>query len=354
MMRRDDQGETPHVLVGDIGGTKTDLALYSLAGDSAAPLARERFSSTAYDCVEAIVHTFLAQSGLPATYACFAVAGPVNAGRVTLTNLPWRLDETELRAALGLRAVWLVNDLLAVASAVPGLGTAELLTLNPGEPAPGGACAVIAPGTGLGEAFLTWEEDHYHAHPSEGGHATFGPADETQRQLAQYLGERFSHLSYERVCSGIGVPNIYAYFRDRGALPESPAVAAQLAATPEHEHARVIFAAASDPAHPCPLCAATLDTFVAILGSAAASLALTVLSTGGLYLTGGIATHIVPALMTPRFQHAFLNHGRFADLLARIPIYVITAADVGLRGAFRCALAQLWVHERTAALSAPA
>src|SRR5947208_2542885 len=202
----------PLLLAGDTGGTKTDLAIYSLDAGPRAPLAGGRLPSDQYPSLEALVRAFLDQKGARVDFACFAVAGPVIDGRARLTNLPWKLDEITLRDTLGLKRVWLMNDLLAIANGVPYLGPDDLLTLHPGTPAPGGSIAVIAPGTGLGEAFLTWDGTRYRAYPSEGGHCNFGPIDRTQVDLYLYLRERFGHVSYERVCSGIGMPNIYRFF----------------------------------------------------------------------------------------------------------------------------------------------
>ena len=174
-------------------------------------------------------------------------------GRAKLTNLPWVLEEAALARALGVKAVWLLNDLVATATAVPNLGAAEIVTLNAGKPVAGGTIAVIAPGTGLGEAFLTWNGGRYRAYASEGGHATFGPATPDEAALYLYVRERFGHVSYERVCSGIGMPNLYAFYRDRRHAAESPRIAAQLAEAPEHEQARVIIDGALEPMTPRPV-----------------------------------------------------------------------------------------------------
>src|SRR5262245_47186039 len=159
---------------------------------------------------------FLARTKLPVRHACFAVAGPVAGGRAKLTNLPWVLDEGDLRDAFRLRSVRLLNDLEATTHAVPFLRADDLHTLHEGAAAPGGALAVIAPGTGLGEAFLTWDGAAYRAHPSEGGHCDFAPLDPRQAGLLCFLQDRFAHVSYERVCSGLGIPYIYDYLRDSG------------------------------------------------------------------------------------------------------------------------------------------
>src|SRR4051794_26393116 len=172
---RAQKGVPEMLLAGDIGGTKTDLAVFSAEKGPRAPLAQARFHSADYPGLESMAREFLAQVHLPVSRACFGVAGPVVGGRARLTNLPWLLEETALREALNFQGARLLNDLEAIANAVPHLVPGDLHTLHAGPPASGGAIAVIAPGTGLGEAFLTWEGTEYHAHPSEGGHADFAP-----------------------------------------------------------------------------------------------------------------------------------------------------------------------------------
>ena len=317
------------LLAGDIGGTKTDLALYSAEGGPRKPLAQAEFHSASYPSLEALVKEFLAKVDQPVDRACFAVAGPVIAGHAKITNLLWQVDETTSRQELGLSSVRLLNDLEAIARAVPILTPDDVHTLNPGEPTPGGTIAVIAPGTGLGEAFLTWDGSGYRAHASEGGHADFAPSDPTQIELLQYLRERYEHVSYERVCSGIGIPNIYEYLRDSSFGRESPEFAELLGAGADRT--RLILDAALRPTAPCPLCIAALDIFIAVLGAEAGNLALKVLATGGVYLAGGIPLHVLAARDKGRVLEAFHRKGRFADLLADVPVHVIVcrAAIIG-------------------------
>lgn len=318
------------LLAGDIGGTKTALGVFSPDAGPRVPLAEASFSSTHYESLETLVREFLVQVNLPVDRASFGVAGPVVAGRARVTNLPWVIDEVRLREALHLSTVRLLNDLDAVAHAVPQLTAADLAILQEGEPASGGAIAVIAPGTGLGEAFLTWDGSRYRAHPSEGGHADFAPAGERELGLLRYLQTRFAHVSYERVCSGLGLPNIYAYLKTIGDREEPAWLAAQLAAA-EDPTPVIVDAALGDP--PCDLCADALAMFVSILGAEAGNLALKVLATGGVYVGGGIPPRILPALTGGRFLETFRNKGRFADLLARMPVHVILTPKIGLLGA---------------------
>ena len=311
------------LIAGDIGGTKTDLAIYSSEAGPHAPLAQTQVHSADYPSLQAMVSEFLVQSKISVDVASFDVAGPVIDGHVKTTNLPWVMDERSLAGDLKLKAVHLMNDLEAVARAVPVLRAADLVTINEGQPVQRGTIAIIAPGTGLGESFLTWDGSQYLAHSSEGGHSDFAPTDERQIRLLGYLLPRFGHVAVERVCSGIGVPNIYEFLRDEEKIPERPEVAQAIASA--KDHTKVIVDAVLDPRNPCELCRATIDVLVSILASEAGNLALKVLATGGVYLAGGVALHLLDALKDPQFVQTFIRKGRFKDLMSRIPIHVITA-----------------------------
>ncbi len=321
------------LLVADIGGTKTNLAIFSLEAGLRAPLAEATFPSTAYPSLEALVVEFLSQVSVKPERASFGVAGPVVAGQATVTNLPWVMDEVQLQTALGLSSVHLLNDLDAIAHAVPRLEPDDLCTLNEGRAAPGGTIAVIAPGTGLGEAFLTWDGTRYRAHASEGGHADFAPTNPLEIGLLRYLQQELEleHVSYERVCSGRGLPNIYTYLKDSGYAEEPAWLGEQLAVA--DDPTPVIVNAAVDGERPCELCAATLNTFVSILGAEMGNLALKVLATGGVYLGGGIPPRILPTLKHERVMQAFWRKGRMSDLLTHIPVFVILNPKVALLGA---------------------
>ncbi len=224
-----------------------------------APLAEATFASAQYPSLEALVQDFLEQADLTVNRASLGVAGPVVGGRAEITNLPWVIEETQLARVLGLSAAQLLSDLQAIACAVPWLAPDDLDMLNEGRPVPGGALAVVAPGTGLGEAFLTWDGSRYQAHASEGGHADFAPANPLEAGLLSYLQERFGHVSFERVCSGMGLPNIYAYLKDSGYADEPAWLAEQLAAA--SDPTPVIVNAALSDERPSQLCLATLDIF---------------------------------------------------------------------------------------------
>ncbi|WP_298980535.1 glucokinase [Caldilinea sp.] len=326
------------LLAGDIGGTKTQLAVFSLAEGPRRPVAEAIFPSAEYTDLADMVREFIARTNLPVEYACFDVAGPVIGGRAQLTNLPWIVDSAALAAELNLRRVWLLNDLQATAYAVPQLTPADLETLNKGEPAEYGAIAVIAPGTGLGEAFLVWTGSSYMAYASEGGHTDFGPNDEVEIELLRFLLKRYGHAGYERICSGIGIPNIYDFFRDSGRFPESPRIAQALATT--DDRTPIIVQAALDPVEPDPLCVAAMEMFVSVLGAEAGNLALKVLATGGVYLGGGIPPRILPLLRGERFMRAFTHKGRFSEMISRIPVHVVLT-QAALIGAARYGLERM-------------
>jgi glucokinase len=319
------------ILAGDIGGTKTNLALFAHDSGPHQPLAEATFVSRNYTSLEAVIEEFLAAHPTNIEGAAFGVAGPVVGGRASITNLPWVIEVESLRTTLSVARVALLNDLQSIANAVPILEDDDVAVLNAGAPVTGGAIGVIAPGTGLGEALLTWDGQRYHAYPSEGGHASFAPTNADEIALLSYLLERIGHVSYERVCSGIGIPNLYAYFRDQVYAGGNGTIAAQIAAA--SDPTPIIINTALDPAQPCPACSATLAQFVRILGAEAGNLALKVLATGGIYIGGGIPPRILDALRRPDFISAFCNKGRFGTLLATIPIKVILNPKTALFGA---------------------
>ena len=311
------------LLAGDIGGTKTLLALYTHDGGSRTPVVQAEFPSADYPGLDAIARAFLNDTGKTADYACFDVAGPVIGGRAHLTNLPWHLDEAALARELGLQGVTLLNDLHAVAYAVPQLEPADLVTLNPGTRNPTGAIAVVAPGTGLGEAFLVWDGSRHVACSSEGGHASFSPADDRGADLRAFLARQFGAVSWERVLSGPGIANIYDYLCEA----EPQRISAALAAKLKHvaDRTPLISEAGLADGADSSLAGTALAMFAAMLGEEAGNMALKVLATGGVYLAGGIPGHILPKLTSGAFMRGFTNKGRMADLLAEIPIHVVTA-----------------------------
>jgi glucokinase len=319
------------LLAGDIGGTKTNLAVFASVDALRTPVREATFPSAQYASLELLVRDFLAQGDYQIQKACFGVAGPVIAGKAKITNLPWIMDEGTLQQELGIPSVHLLNDLVATASGVPLLQADDLYTLNAGQPVKHGTLAVIAPGTGLGEAFLIWDGTHYRTSPSEGGHVDFAPKNAFEIELLRYMLTRSDHVSYELVCSGMGLPHIYRYLRDVALLDEPEQLAQQIADL--EDPTPLIVTSALDSKAPSPRCVATLETFVSILGAEAGNLMLKVLATGGIYLGGGIPPRILSFLHSDHFSNAFCHKGRFSDLLAAVPLHVITNPRLALLGA---------------------
>ena len=315
------------LLAGDIGATKTNLALY-MPDHGLTPQRQATFKGTEYPSLEAVVQEFLAEARVAVETAVFGVAGPVFDGQATVTNLPWVIREATLQQVLGLRKASLLNDLEATAYGVPHLSPADLFTLNDAPPR-SGTKAVIAPGTGLGEAVLFYHDGHYHVLASEGGHTDFGPTNLFEIELLRHLMGKFGHVSYERTCSGMGLPNIYSYLRENRYALEPPHVAEALhgAADPTPVIIQKAMAGESE------LCVAALNAFVSILGAEAGNLALKVMASGGIYLGGGIPPRILPKLKDGTFMAAFVNKGRFAKMLSQWPVYAILKADTALLGA---------------------
>lgn len=325
------------VLAGDVGGTKTTLAVFSSETGLASPLAEESFPSKDYSGLESVVREFLSRNNkIKIDRASFGVAGLVMNGRAKITNLPWVMDEKALTEAFGFSSVRLLNDLMACACAVPLLDTCDLYTLNTGITEPEGSIAIVAPGTGLGEAYLNWNKTDYQAFPSQGGHTDFAPTNEMEAGLLHYLQERINHVSYEQVCSGIGLSNIYHYLKDSGYAEEPDWLAEELSAS--GDIVPVIVETALDANHSCKLCQTTLNAFIHILGAEAGNMALKVMALGGVYLGGGIPPRIIPALQKGPFMDSFRRKGRMSELMERIPVHVIMNPRAALLGAARCGI----------------
>lgn len=320
------------ILAGDIGGTKTALGIYSPEKGIRNPLFQETFSSANYAGLEAIITEFCLKFDFEIEKAAFGVAGPVSAGKAKITNLPWVIDEEELKTALNTSSVKLLNDLEAIAWSVPSLEEQDIYVLNDqGDKTKSGTIAVIAPGTGLGEAFLVWNGSRYLAQASEGGHTDLAPTNELQIELLRYLMQKYEHVSYERVCSGIGMPNIYNFFKDIGRLEEPDWLAREMVNI--KDPTPLIVNTALNKEKDCPICAATLDMFIALLGAEAGNMALKILPSGGVYLGGGIPPRILPELQKGLLMECFLQKGRMSRLLLNMPVNVILKTDTALTGA---------------------
>ncbi len=247
------------------------------------------------------------------------------------------IDEKELSQALDLSSVRLLNDVQATAYYVPFLKRGETRVLNEGKPASEGTIAVIAPGTGLGEAFLTWNGSHYDSHASEGGHCDFAPVSASEAGLLEYLQQKFKHVSYEKVCSGPGLYDIFSYFHlEERVHSESCPVLKEVSKA--EDPAPLITDAALSKNPECVICVKTLDTFISILGAEAGNLALKVLATNGVYIGGGIPARILSALTDGRFMKSFLRKGRMSELVSRMPVKVILTPRAALLGSARYGL----------------
>jgi glucokinase len=316
------------VLAGDIGGTKTNLAVFSLRGEKLHAELQASFPSKRYSGLTPILKEFSGNQ-LTIEAACFGIAGPVVDGRVKTTNLPWIVDTEELRRTLKLAAVHLLNDLEAGAYGLFTLEDDEFFTLNEGRMRQTGNKALIAAGTGLGQAMLYDDGRHFRPLASEGGHGDFAPRDELEIELLRYLMGRFGHVSYERILSGPGLFNIYRFLKESRRM-EEPGWLAERFAAGDDPSAIVSKAALAKEAE---ICVKALDMFVSIYGAEAGNMALRAKSVRGLYVGGGIAPKILDKLKDGTFMRAFLDKGRYTDLLATMPVQVILNDKTALRGA---------------------
>jgi glucokinase len=325
-----------HVLAGDIGGTKTVLAVYAVEpGRDPVGVRQQAYASKAYAGLEQVVAEFLAAGGERVSAAAFGIAGPVVDDAVTTTNLPWRIEAAALSAALGGVRVRLMNDLETTAYGALVLPPAQVRTLTPGVGRPGNR-AVIAAGTGLGQAFLYWDGTRHHAAATEGGHVDFAPRDAREVGLLEYLRRQYPRVSYERVLSGPGLVNVFRFLTDDLGRPVAAEVSRRLA---DEDPAAVIGEAGVRGV--CATCVEALDMFAAIYGAQAGNLALTVMAIGGVYVGGGIVTKILPALARGGFLTAFTAKGRYAAFMTDIPVHVLLDPGTALVGAAHAARALL-------------
>jgi glucokinase len=321
---------TPSVLVGDVGGTTTKLAL--LDEKLAAQVIR-RYASREHDSLNHIVREFLSSRAQTVTHACFAIAGPVREGSVRTTNLPWVVEAADLARLIGVTDVLLINDIEAVGHGVGVLDESAFVTVHRGAGPTCGNAAVIAAGTGLGEAGLYWDGARHRPFASEGGHASFAPRDDLEMELLQFLVAEYGHVSWERVLSGPGLFNVYRFLRDSGRFDE-PQWLAELIGQ-EDAAASIAQCALEGGA---PICEHSLELFVSLYGAEAGNLTLKMMAVGGVYIAGGIAPKILDWLKRPSFRRAFVAKGRMQPLLETIPVRVVVSDRVGLLGAARAVL----------------
>ena len=317
-------------LAGDIGGTKTNLAVYAYEGDPERLVVKKVASFPSKDSSLAeIIRKFLCDEFPEVRRACFGVAGPVKGGVVQVTNLPWIVDAAALQAELHLQQVSLLNDLEANAYGINTLQPNELLQLNPSaDTRQVGNRALISAGTGLGEAGMVWDGLTHRPFASEGGHSSFAPNDSIGDELLCFLRQDHGHVSWERVLSGMGMKNLYRFFRHRAGTPEPEWLAAELK---DGDLGAVVTKAGL--AGKDPVCLDTLDCFTRNYGAEAGNLALKMLSLGGVYIGGGIAPKILPKMQSPIFLDAFYHKGRLSPVLQSMPIYVILNDKTALQGA---------------------
>lgn len=327
------------IIAGDIGGTKTNIALFETDGRELGRIvAEDSYPSAHFDSLEAILEKFISGHHAPKlTHACFGVAGPVVGGHAHITNLEWLVNEESLAAALELERVRLINDLEATAYGIGELHPSNIFTLNEGMPGAKGHRALIAAGTGLGMTGIYWDGERYHPLPGEGGHVDFAPRNEQEAKLLMYLKEKLDgHVSYERVLSGMGLLNIYSFLRDCKYAEEPVWLAEELAGGGD-EAAAISQAALS---HKSELASQTLSMFAEIYGAMAGNLALIFKPFGGLYVGGGIAPKILEKLADGTFMRTYRDKGRMSWIVESVPVRVILDDKTALYGAARHALYQ--------------
>lgn len=323
------------ILAGDIGGTNTRIALFDHDAGKL-KLARERvYSSRDHKSLDEIVGLFLDEAATRAATACFGIAGPVLNGMANVSNLAWVVDAGKLARERSIENVWLINDLEAHAHGINDLDPGDLITLNPGKPGPGNA-ALIAAGTGLGEAGMFWDGTQHRAFAGEGGHADFAPSNDLERDLHGYLMKKFGHVSCERVLSGPGIKNIYDFLRDSKTEQEPQWLKDELDRAPDP----AVLISQYGLEGKAAICDRTLDVFANAYGAEAGNLALRILAVNGVFVSGGIAGKTLARIKGSLFMGAFVAKGRMRPMLESVPVKVIVNPHIGLLGAARYALKQ--------------
>jgi len=317
--------ESIQLLAADIGGTKTNIALCRADSEGVTILEQKRYVSIDHPSLTDIVHDFT-RGTLPRRL-CAAVAGPVVDGKSKLTNLPWVLDSAAMSKDLQI-PVSFINDLEATAYGLAGLDPDELATLQVGDPSVKGNMAIIAPGTGLGEAGLFWDGTRYHPFATEGGHTDFAPRTAKDVELFYALQQMFGHVSWERVVSGMGIKNIFHCLSSKRREPIPGWLSERMKA---EDPAAVISHAALK--HEDLICAETMELFVRYFATEASCLVLKLMATGGLFLAGGIPPKILPLLQTDNWTNNFDNNGRMHELSDKVPVHVVLNDKMALMGA---------------------
>ncbi len=323
------------ILAGDIGGTSTRLAYFERRNDHLTSVAEHTYRSREHDTLQSAVMKFITEQNIRVQVACFGIAGPIRDRKVETPNLPWNIDATVLERELGIAHVSLINDLEANAYGLSELSDEDFATLAAGSGDSVGNRAVISAGTGLGEAGLYWDGKSHRPFPCEGGHCDFAPTTDLQIEMLQFLAKKFNgHVSMERVLSGPGLFNVYAFLRDTGKGKEESWLAEEMKVRDPSACVSTYGLLGKSP-----LCEQALDLFVEIYGAEAGNLALKLMALGGVYLGGGIAPKILAKLQHPRFMDAFKNKGRLGKLLDQIPVRVILNDKTALLGSAHVAIA---------------
>ena len=313
------------VLAGDIGGTKTRLAIIEVDGTHLNTVREVSYPSRDFATLDALLDDFL--KGAAPAHAAFGVAGPVQGRTVPVTNLPWVIEADVMQQRFGFVSCSLLNDLEATACGLPALADADTLTLQDGDPDASGNMAIIAAGTGLGEAGLYWDGNRHHPYATEGGHTSFSPQNDLEMELLRYLQGLYGHVSWERVVSGMGLLDLHDFLRGYRKVAVPQWLEDEMR---ESDAAAAISNAALGGED--DLCIETLEIFVQLYGAEAGNLALKSMSRGGLYVGGGIAPKILPLLQRETFIRAFLRKGRMRPLLEAMPVRVILNDRVALYG----------------------
>jgi glucokinase len=322
-----------HILAGDIRGTKSHKAHFNVVGGKLSLAREQRYPSTGYPGLNAILREFLAEETQPILAAGFGIPGVVTNGRAKPTNLSWGVDATEISAEFDIPYVSVLNDLAANACGIAHLPATDFALVQRGATNATGNRCVVSPGTGLGQAGLFWDGHKHHVWACEGGHTDFAPRNDLEIALLEYLIKQYGHVSAERVASGMGIENIYKFLRDTDRGTELPAVAEAL----KKGHAGAVISRFADSGE-CPMCAKTLDIFVNCLGAEASNMALKTMATGGVFLGGGIPVKLLPHIQSVAFLHAFNDKGRLSSLMENTPVLVILNEEAALLGAAHSAL----------------
>jgi len=318
------KGESNIILAGDIGATKTNLALIKSDGNNITTIHEAHYKSPDYKNIMELADNFIKNFPLP-DVICFGVAGPVLNGHAKLSNLTWEVDSDELSNHFGIKKIKLINDLEATAYGLAMLNDKDIIPLHNGSGV-GGNAAIIAPGTGLGEAGLYYDDNYYYPFATEGGHGDFAPRSQFDFELYTFLQKKFEHVSWERLICGPGIVNIYEFLRDEKKREEPAWLKEKFK---NNDSAAVISTHVTD----CKICKETMELFIRYLAHESANLVLKLNATGGLFIGGGIVPQILSLFQDNQFYSSFCNSGRLNYLLEKVPVKIILNNKTALLGA---------------------